>query len=60
MRANELYDEAAMTYDELVDYLKKKYGAAQYDYFCNATLISPIINESTLTFLLISAGSTSI
>ena len=28
--------------------------------FCNATLISPIINESTLTFLLISAGSTSI
>lgn len=40
MRANELYDEAAMTYDELVDYLKKKYGAAQYDYFCNATLKS--------------------
>lgn len=35
MESTEIKNQLKMTYDELVDYLLKKYGPAQYDYFCN-------------------------
>lgn len=35
MESVEIKNQLSMTYDELVDYLLKKYGSAQYDYFCN-------------------------
>ena len=35
MESTEIKNQLKMTYDELVDYLLKKYGSAQYDYFCN-------------------------
>ena len=35
MQSTEIKNQLKMTYDELVDYLLKKYGPAQYDYFCN-------------------------
>lgn len=35
MESTEIKNQLKMTYDELVDYLLKKYGLAQYDYFCN-------------------------
>lgn len=35
MFQEELYREISMSYYELVEYLLDKYGAAQYDYFCN-------------------------
>ncbi len=35
MESIEIKNQLKMTYDELVDYLLKKYGPAQYDYFCN-------------------------
>ena len=40
MNTKEIYRELDMTYDELVDYLLKKYGAAQYDYFTNEACTS--------------------
>lgn len=33
MKSKEVKEELAMSYDELVKYLLKKYGAAKYDYF---------------------------
>lgn len=35
MESTEIKNQLKMTYDELVDYLLKKYGPAQYDYFRN-------------------------
>ena len=35
MESTEIKNQLKMTYDELVEYLLKKYGPAQYDYFCN-------------------------
>ena len=37
MLREELYKELSLPYQELVNYLLEKYGAAQYDYFCNET-----------------------
>lgn len=37
MEINELLKELSMPYSSLCDYLIYKYGAAQYDYFCNPT-----------------------
>ncbi len=36
MNSNEILKELEMSYNELVEYLLKKYGAAQYDYFHNS------------------------
>lgn len=36
MDSNEILKELEMNYNELVEYLLKKYGAAQYDYFYNS------------------------
>lgn len=35
MESIEIKNQLKMTYDDLVNYLLKKYGPAQYDYFCN-------------------------
>lgn len=35
MLREELFKEMAMSYEGLVNYLIEKYGAAEYDYFCN-------------------------
>ena len=35
MESTEIKNQLKMTYDELVDYLLKKYGPGQYDYFRN-------------------------
>ena len=35
MESTQIKNQLKMTYDELVDYLLKKYGPAQYDYFRN-------------------------
>ena len=35
MLREEFFKEMAMPYEELVSYLIKKYGPAEYDYFCN-------------------------
>ena len=35
MESTEIKNQLKMTYDELVNYLLKKYGPAQYDYFRN-------------------------
>lgn len=37
MESSEIQKELGMTYDELVQYLLKKYGVAKYDYFRNET-----------------------
>jgi hypothetical protein len=37
VESNEIKKEMAMTYNELVEYLLKKYGKAQYDYFSTAS-----------------------
>lgn len=35
MESTEIRSQLNMTYRELVEYLLKKYGVAEYDYFCN-------------------------
>lgn len=40
MLKEELYYELTLSYYDLVKYLIKKYGPAQYDYFCNSNLKS--------------------
>lgn len=37
MKSEEVKKELGMSYQELVDYLLAKYGAAKYDYFCSET-----------------------
>jgi len=37
MDSKEIYLQLNMSYKNLVDYLLKKYGSCQYDYFCNET-----------------------
>ena len=39
MESTEIKNQLKMTYDELVDYLLKKYGPAQYDYFSLCSFI---------------------
>lgn len=46
MESTEIKNQLKMTYDELVDYLLKKYGPAQYDYFCNESCKSKNSNVS--------------
>lgn len=35
MLREEIYKELTLSYDDLIDYLLKKYGGSNYDYFCN-------------------------
>jgi len=35
MESIEIKNQLKMTYNELIDYLLKKYGPSKYDYFCN-------------------------
>lgn len=38
MDRDELFKELGLSYDELVNYLLQKYGAAKVDYYCNETM----------------------
>ena len=46
MQSTEIKNQLKMTYDELVDYLLKKYGPAKYDYFLNESCKSRNIKVS--------------